>query len=50
MKTFKYKNHKVAVFETYNGKQIFINNPAGVQIYAHRFHGSALERAKQVVG
>lgn len=42
MKTFRYKKHTITVFEGYYGKQIFINNPKGKQIYAHRFAGSVM--------
>ena len=49
MKTFRYKKHKVTVFDSYNGKSIYINNPKGKQIYAHKFTGSALERARLVI-
>jgi hypothetical protein len=50
MKTFNYKGFKVTVFTHYNGQTMYINNPKGVQIYAHKFTGSAIERAKQVIG
>lgn len=49
MRTFKFKGYKVTVFETYNGNSIYINNPKGEQVYAHKFTGSAFEKAKAVI-
>jgi len=49
MKTFSYKGFKVTVFEHYNGQTMYINNPQGVQIWAHKFIGAAFEQAKRVI-
>jgi len=50
MKQFTIKGHVVTVFTHYNGQTMYINNPAGVQIWAHKFHGSALAQAKRIIG
>lgn len=42
-------NHKVTIFNHLNGTQLFINDPAGNQIYAHKVSGDALERAKAII-
>ncbi len=49
MRKFTYKAHRVVIFEGYNGDSMFINDPKGNQIYAHKFTGDAFERAKQVI-
>lgn len=49
MESFELKGYKVTVFDGYLGKSIYIINPDGVQIYAHKFTGSARERAEIVI-
>ena len=49
MKTFSYKNFKVTIFEGYNGKQMFINNSQGEQVWAHKFIGNAFEQARRII-
>jgi hypothetical protein len=49
MTTFRYRGYKVTVFEGYNGKSMFINNPRGEQIWAHKFIGDAFEQAKRII-
>lgn len=41
--------YRVMIFKGYDGTQLFINNPSGDNIYAHRVSGDAIERAKQVI-
>jgi len=41
--------YKVMVFKTYNGTELYINNPQGDQIYAHKVSGNPIERAKEVI-
>ncbi len=49
MRKFTYKAHRVVIFESYNGNQMFINDKNGNQIYAHKFTGDAFEQAKKVI-
>lgn len=49
MKTFKYKGYKITVFENYNGNQMFIDNPNGIEIWAHKFNGDAFDTAKRII-
>ena len=37
------------VFTGFDGTQLFINNPSGDNIYAHRVTGDALARAKEII-
>jgi len=41
--------YKVTIFKHYNGTQLFINDPRGVQIYAHKVSGNPIERACEVI-
>ena len=41
--------YRVMIFKGYDGTQLFINNPAGDNIYAHRVSGDAIERAKDII-
>ncbi len=41
--------YRVMVLTGYDGTQLFINNPAGDNIYAHRVSGDAVERAKEII-
>ena len=50
MEQFNYKGHAIEVHEGYNGKSIYIRNAEGVQIYAHKFTGSAMDRVKMILG
>lgn len=43
------KGYKVTIFKGYNGTQLFINDAAGNQIYAHKVSGDPLERAIEVI-
>jgi hypothetical protein len=50
MKRRNMKNYIVEIFEDTYGEQLYITNPNGVQIYAHRvMKGEGLERAKAVI-
>ncbi len=49
MKNFTYKGYTVTVFESYNGRQIFINDADGVSVWAHKFTGDALKQAKRII-
>lgn len=40
---------KVTIFNHYNGTQLFINDRDGVQIYAQKLTGDAMERAKTII-
>ncbi len=40
---------RVMIFSGYDGTQLFINNPVGDTIYAHRVSGDAIERAKVII-
>lgn len=42
--------YKVMIFHGYDGTQLFINDPSGQNIYAHRVSGDAIERAKEIIG
>lgn len=50
METFNYKGYIVTVFVGYDGNSMFINDQTGVQIYAHKFSGCALDHAKWILG
>lgn len=39
----------VMIFKGYDGTQLFINNPAGENIYAHRVSGDTIARAKVII-
>ena len=41
--------YRVMIFKGYDGTQLFINNPSGDNIYAHRVSGDAIERAKEII-
>lgn len=41
--------YKVMIFHGYDGTQLFINDPKGQNIYAHRVSGDAIERAKEII-
>lgn len=49
MKKFTYKGYKVTVFDGYDGKQMFIKNSDGEQVWAHRFTGDDFEQAKRII-
>lgn len=49
MKKFKIKGFTVTVFEGYYGKQMFINNPSGEEVWAHKSTGDAFEQAKRII-
>lgn len=42
-------DYKITIFESYEGKQLFIESPAGETVYVHRVAGDPIERAKQVI-
>ena len=41
--------YRVMIFTGYDGTQLFVNNPDGDTIYAHRVSGDALARAREVI-
>ena len=41
--------YRVMIFTGFDGTQLFVNNPAGDNIYAHRVSGDALARAKEII-
>lgn len=49
MKQTTINNHKVTVFNTYNGTELYITNPKGETIYAHKVSGDAIERAAEII-
>lgn len=49
MQTTTINGYKVTIFTGYNGTQVFINDPKGVQIYAHKVSSNPIERAKAVI-
>ncbi len=49
MKKFSYKGYDVTVFDGYNGNQMFIIDPNGVEIWAHKYTGDALKQAKRII-
>ena len=40
---------RVMIFTGYDGTQLFINNPEGDNIYAHKVSGDPMERAREVI-
>lgn len=51
MQTTYIKGYKVTVFIGFDGKEIFIDNASGEQVYAARINknASAMQRAHQVI-
>lgn len=49
MQTTTIRNHKVSIFRTYDGTELYIQNPAGETIYAHKVSGDAIERAEEII-
>ena len=49
MKTLFIKGHKVQIFPTYLGAQLFIFDGKGNQIYAHRVSANPIARAEQII-
>lgn len=49
MQTTTINGYKVTIFNGYDGTQLFINDPKGNQIYAHKVSGNPIERAKEVI-
>ncbi|MDQ3321900.1 MAG: hypothetical protein M3525_05630 [Acidobacteriota bacterium] len=49
MQTTTIKGYTVTIFYSYNGKQLFINDKNGVQIYGHKVSGNAIDRAREVI-
>lgn len=41
--------YRVMIFTGYDGTQLFINNPAGDNIYAHKVSGDPVQRAREVI-
>lgn len=41
---------RVIIFKGYDGTQLFIDNPAGENIFAHRVSGNPVKRAKEIIG
>lgn len=44
----KIKGYTVEIFKSYNGTKLFISK-GGVQIYAHKVSGDALQRAVEII-
>jgi hypothetical protein len=49
MKQTTIEGYRVTIFNHYNGTQLFIEDAAGNQIYAHKVTGDPMERAAQVI-
>lgn len=49
MKTFTHKGYKVIIFFGYTGTQLFINDPKGIEIYAHKVSGNPVARAEAII-
>ena len=52
MNTYGHTNisgYAVSTFTTENGTQLFIRDAEGIQVYAHRVSGNAMERAREVI-
>jgi len=49
MKQLTINGFLVTIFQTKNGTQLFIQNPAGFQIYAHRVSSNPLDRAVEII-
>ena len=50
MKTLNYKGHKVAIYETYYGDDVYITLN-GQKVYSSRVtRGQAMERVKYILG
>lgn len=49
MQTATINGFQVVILKGFDGTQLFISNPEGFQIYAHRVSGDAMERAKAII-
>jgi hypothetical protein len=51
MQTINFKGYKITIFESYLGKDVFINDAKGNQIYAAKMHkfDSVIDRAKMII-
>jgi hypothetical protein len=50
MTTTTINGHKVQIFETQNGTELYISNPEGDCIYAHKIGiGDPMERARAII-
>ncbi len=49
MKQTTIKGYRVTIFNHYNGTQLFIQDAAGNQIYAHKVSGDVMERAALII-